>query len=91
MRRSSNNSQNAYAKVNLHLAVMRARIDGYHDLLSVMATVGLHDLLKLYDFELIDGKPGEAHISILVEGGNYASVLDDVPVEKNLITKAAKQ
>lgn len=91
MRRSLNNSQNAYAKVNLHLAVMRARVDGYHDLLSVMASVGLHDLLKLYDCEFIDGKPGEVDMTIVVEGGKYASVLDGVPVEKNLITKAAKQ
>jgi 4-diphosphocytidyl-2-C-methyl-D-erythritol kinase len=91
MRKTSINCQKAYAKVNLHLAVMRRRSDGYHDLLSVMAAVGLHDLLKLYEYELVDDEPGKVNVTLTVEGGTYASVLENVPVEKNLITKAARQ
>ncbi|MBW3622256.1 MAG: 4-(cytidine 5'-diphospho)-2-C-methyl-D-erythritol kinase [Armatimonadetes bacterium] len=37
----------AYAKLNLLLRVLRRRSDGYHDLLSVMQTVSLHDLVTL--------------------------------------------
>ncbi len=42
------------AKVNLHLAVGPRRPDGYHDLVSVLQTVGLHDTLRIrWD----DGQP----------------------------------
>ena len=37
----------AYAKVNLTLAVLGRRADGYHRLASVMQTVALHDTLRL--------------------------------------------
>ena len=37
----------AYAKVNLTLAVLGRRADGYHQLASVMQTVALHDTLRL--------------------------------------------
>jgi 4-diphosphocytidyl-2-C-methyl-D-erythritol kinase len=35
------------AKINLHLAVGQRRPDGYHDVVSVMQTVTLHDTLRL--------------------------------------------
>jgi 4-diphosphocytidyl-2-C-methyl-D-erythritol kinase len=35
----------AFAKINLHLEVLRRRPDGYHDLETVMQSVGLHDSL----------------------------------------------
>ena len=37
----------AHAKLNLLLRVLRRRPDGYHDLLSVMQTVSLHDRIAL--------------------------------------------
>ena len=38
---------NAYAKVNLTLEVLGRRDDGYHDIVSVMQTIDLHDTLTL--------------------------------------------
>jgi 4-diphosphocytidyl-2-C-methyl-D-erythritol kinase len=35
----------AYAKINLHLEVLRRRPDGYHEIETVMQTVGLFDVL----------------------------------------------
>ncbi len=36
----------AHAKVNLHLEVLRKREDGYHEVETVMQTIGLHDRLR---------------------------------------------
>jgi 4-diphosphocytidyl-2-C-methyl-D-erythritol kinase len=35
------------AKVNLHLSVLARRPDGYHEIVSLMQTVGLHDEINL--------------------------------------------
>jgi 4-diphosphocytidyl-2-C-methyl-D-erythritol kinase len=37
----------AYAKINLTLAVLGKRPDGYHDLASILQTVSLHDTLRI--------------------------------------------
>ncbi|MBF6613667.1 MAG: 4-(cytidine 5'-diphospho)-2-C-methyl-D-erythritol kinase [Chloroflexi bacterium] len=37
--------QNAYAKINLSLEVLGKREDGYHDIVSVMQLIDLHDTL----------------------------------------------
>jgi 4-diphosphocytidyl-2-C-methyl-D-erythritol kinase len=45
------------AKMNLFLAVRGLRSDGYHELVTVMQTVGLHDVLKVG----VVGPPGRGH------------------------------
>ena len=37
----------AHAKVNLTLEVLGIRADGYHEIASVVQTIGLHDTLTL--------------------------------------------
>ncbi len=37
----------AHAKVNLHLEVLRKREDGYHEVETILQTIGLHDTLSL--------------------------------------------
>ena len=65
----------APAKVNLSLRVLGARDDGYHDLESVVAAVGLSDTLVL--------EPAEG-LRLEVRG------LDVPPGEDNLVMKAAR-
>jgi 4-diphosphocytidyl-2-C-methyl-D-erythritol kinase len=81
----------AYAKVNLHLKVLNKRFDGYHNILSLMASVGLYDLLKLDECDLQKNKAASFVMEIISDGGNYSSVIEKIPVEKNLIYKAAKR
>ena len=45
------------AKINLHLAVGPRRPDGYHDIVSVLQTIGLYDTLELF----LDGDEHWAH------------------------------
>jgi len=69
----------AFAKINLFLAVMGKRSDGYHELVSVMQAVKLHDTLliqKLYDAPSL--------ITLSVDIPNLPT--DDT----NLVVKAAK-
>ena len=70
-------SERAYAKLNLTLDVLRKRLDGYHDLKSVMQTVSLYDTVEM---DLETGKSWH-----LICGR------EDVPCdERNLAWKAAK-
>ena len=44
---------NAYAKINLSLALTGIREDGYHTIHTVMQTVSLHDVLNVEQAEQI--------------------------------------
>jgi len=86
------NKVTAYAKVNLNLEVLNLRNDGYHNIFSIMAHINLNDLLKLDKFVIkefsgieIDIKPMD-HIK-----GSFSNIIEDLPVEKNLIFKAAQK
>ncbi len=39
----------AYAKVNLYLAVLKKRQDGYHDILSLMHNISLYDSIEIVE------------------------------------------
>ena len=62
----------AYAKVNLVLEVLARRDDGFHEIASIMQTVGLHDILT---FEAA----GEMEFSCAIPG---------LPAKDNLVWKA---
>lgn len=55
----------APAKINLFLDVGAKRDDGYHDLLSVMQTVGIFDRITV---QKRDAKAGEKHIDVIADG-----------------------
>ncbi len=80
----------AHAKVNLHLEVLNRRDDGYHNIFSLMASVALHDLLKLEDVEI---KSSGEHVDVILraEGGSHREVIDAIPAQRNIITQAARQ
>ncbi|HOO71370.1 MAG TPA: 4-(cytidine 5'-diphospho)-2-C-methyl-D-erythritol kinase [Spirochaetota bacterium] len=80
----------ACAKINLHLEVLNKRVDGYHNIFTLMAGVDLHDLLKLDKLEIASQEAGESSISIVNNGGANASVLEAIPEKDNIITKAAE-
>jgi 4-diphosphocytidyl-2-C-methyl-D-erythritol kinase len=67
---------NAPAKINLHLRVGPPTADGFHPLLSWMATVGLFDILE---FRLVDGSGVELSCDV-------ATIACDA---SNLVVKAA--
>ena len=67
----------APAKLNLTLAVVGRRADGYHALHSVMAPIAIADRLSL----TVDPSPG-ATDSLRVEGAETG------PIDDNLVTRA---
>lgn len=69
--------EKAYAKINLFLNVTNKRIDGYHDLEMVMASINLFDVLT---FKKLDNK------EIIVE----SSIQITKKQEENLVYKIAK-
>jgi 4-diphosphocytidyl-2-C-methyl-D-erythritol kinase len=77
----------AHAKINLHLEVPCKRPDGYHNLLSIMLAIGLHDDIALQ----ADDAPAGAgcRVEIEVRGGQHAALLRELPLEKNLMYAAA--
>jgi len=70
----------APAKVNLHLAVLDKRPDGFHNLESIFLAVDFGDTLH---FEPISGKKA---LELTMEGPAAAGF--DIPVEKNIVFKA---
>ncbi|MBP7602555.1 MAG: 4-(cytidine 5'-diphospho)-2-C-methyl-D-erythritol kinase [Spirochaetes bacterium] len=76
----------AFAKINLHLEVLNKRQDGYHEILSLMAEIGVFDLLKL-----VETRPRETvSVSIVPDGGAYPEILHGIPGDENLIAKAVR-
>jgi 4-diphosphocytidyl-2-C-methyl-D-erythritol kinase len=65
----------APAKLNLGLAVLGKRPDGYHDIDTIMAMIDLADVLTIRP----TSEPG-----ITIRG------MDDVPVESNAVTRAIR-
>lgn len=63
----------AMAKLNLYLDVIDKRDDGYHNIVSIMQTIGLYDIIQIEDAE---------NISLECSGL-------DIPSESNLAYKAA--
>jgi 4-diphosphocytidyl-2-C-methyl-D-erythritol kinase len=68
----------APAKLNLHLSVLGRRADGYHELETVMASIGLYDTLRLEPEQ--DGR-----LELTCEGAD--SLAAD---ESNLVLRAAR-
>ena len=66
----------AYAKINLTLEVLARRADGFHELVSVMHTIELHDTLALW--------PAPA--------GTFTLACDDATLagDENLALRAAR-
>ncbi|NCQ33952.1 4-(cytidine 5'-diphospho)-2-C-methyl-D-erythritol kinase [bacterium] len=77
-------SAEAPAKVNLHLEVLKARHDGYHEIETVLQTVDLCDRLEV---TLKDRYPGGSpDITLQVSAGDW-----DVPADStNLCWRAAR-
>ncbi len=76
----------AFAKINLHLEVLNKRQDGYHEILSLMAEVGVFDLLKLGEIR----PHGDVVVGITSEGGAFPDLIGGIPVEENLVTRATR-
>ncbi len=67
----------AYAKINLYLDILEKRDDGYHDLVTVMQSVSLHDTVTL-------SRRQDDEIRLL------ESNVSSIPAEKNLVVRAAR-
>ncbi len=69
--------EGAFAKINLTLDVCGKRIDGYHDIKSIMQTVSIRDDIEI---DIGTGKPWTLHCT-----------MENIPTdERNLAWKAAK-
>ena len=83
------------AKINLHIGVGPRREDGYHELVTVMQTVSLHDTLRLRASE--DGQAAHPSarrlmcLALTVDDGSNAHGVETLPVdERNLVVRAAR-
>lgn len=75
------------AKINLHLAVLNRRGDGYHNISSLMAGLELSDTLTLrgYNFSANSG----VEISIIDAGGDCGYITSGIEPGGNLISVGA--
>lgn len=78
------------AKINLYLGVRGRRPDGYHELVTVMQTVGLHDSLEVG----LTGPPGRGHHPAARKHMGVELRVDDTPglpdADDNLVLAAAR-
>lgn len=43
-------TEKAYAKINIYLKILGTRLDGYHDLESLVVPINIYDELEFYDY-----------------------------------------
>lgn len=72
--------EKAYAKINTYLNVISRRKDGYHNIVSIMQTVSLHDLVTV---DFAEREETEIHLRVF---GNVAVPSD----QSNLAWRAAE-
>jgi 4-diphosphocytidyl-2-C-methyl-D-erythritol kinase len=61
-------TEHAYAKLNLSLEVTGRRADGYHDIMSVMQLIGLHDMLIFGRASSLEVESDSPELEAEVEG-----------------------
>jgi 4-diphosphocytidyl-2-C-methyl-D-erythritol kinase len=69
----------APCKINLHLAIGERRPDGFHNLESLFAPLDFHDTLRLER----GGREGDCSLEV-----NWEGQVEDIPPERNLVSKA---
>ncbi|WP_260620114.1 4-(cytidine 5'-diphospho)-2-C-methyl-D-erythritol kinase [Gordonibacter massiliensis (ex Traore et al. 2017)] len=78
----------APAKVNLFLGIGERRDDGYHEALSVMHALTMHDVLRM---KLLPARPGPAGLNIDLECRLSEGLAPlDVALEDNIVSKAIR-
>jgi 4-diphosphocytidyl-2-C-methyl-D-erythritol kinase len=78
----------APAKVNLHLAIGSRRADGYHEAVSVMHALALHDTVYLRRDDLAQGEGLQVSADMVGRGGVQVPQLD---LEDNIAVKAVRR
>lgn len=90
----------APAKANLFLGIGNRRADGYHDAVSLMHALNLHDVLHMGCVPLAEaaGWKDRADVAVVGPAGNVSVRVGtvprggvpelDIPARKNLVTKA---
>jgi len=78
-------TQKAYAKINLTLDITGKRADGYHELRSVMQTIGLYDTVELGKAE------SGIRLEVVFEEGAERGFSQVPTDEKNIAYRAAQR
>ncbi len=78
----------APAKVNLHLAIGARRADGYHEAVSIMHALALHDVVCLRRDDLAQGEGLQVRADMVGRGGVQVPQLDG---EDNIAVKAVRR